>query len=264
VGIPLLKVRIRGKRLLKTQTFDGALYKTEKALRQHLESFVLKLNENTEYARAAEVTFNALLDRYMEEEMPARRSTQGSYRSIVKNHLRPQWGKRIISEIKPAELHTWLQELVLAPITKGHLRRLMHRLFDLATLWEYLPLERRNPIEIVKIKNVTKRQKESVVLTPEQFRCLLPQRPDMPDPRKLQHWLAVLGRRRALHQELARAPLPRRFRLPPEPLAAGRNAYRSEIDSRPGTVAPRAVYGDDRGLLRSHGYCGEGRPEPHR
>jgi hypothetical protein len=54
-------VRKRGKRHLKTQTFDGAVYKTEKALRQHLESFVFKLNETTEYARSAEVTFNALL-----------------------------------------------------------------------------------------------------------------------------------------------------------------------------------------------------------
>ena len=60
--------------------------------------------------------------------------------------------------------------LDLAPVTKGHLRSLMHKLFDLATLWEYLPLERRNPIKIVKIKNVTMRSKESVVLSPEQFR----------------------------------------------------------------------------------------------
>src|SRR6202041_3971457 len=32
----------------KVQTFDSAIYKTEKALRQHLESFVVKLNEKTE------------------------------------------------------------------------------------------------------------------------------------------------------------------------------------------------------------------------
>ena len=46
-------------------------------------------------------------------------------------------------------------------------------LFDLATLWEYLPLERRNPIEIVKIKNVTRRAKEAVMLSPEQFRKVI-------------------------------------------------------------------------------------------
>jgi integrase len=54
----------------------------------------------------------------------------------------------------------------------------MHKLFDLATLWEYLPLDRRNPIEIVKIKNVTKRNKESVVLSPEQFRDVVKRLPE--------------------------------------------------------------------------------------
>jgi integrase len=163
-------VEENGKRTAKSQYFDGALYRTEKAVRQKVESQLLKLNEDTEYARAKDVTFNALLDRYVAEEMPARHATKGSYTSIIKRRLRPQWGERIVSEIRPAELHAWFQSLDLAPLTKAHLRSLMHKLFDLATLWEYLPLERRNPIEIVKIKNVTRRTKEAVVLSPEQFR----------------------------------------------------------------------------------------------
>ena len=58
----------------KVQTFDSAIYKTDKALRQHLESFVVKLNEKTEYTRSAGVTFGALLDRYIAEEMPLSKS----------------------------------------------------------------------------------------------------------------------------------------------------------------------------------------------
>jgi integrase len=167
-----------GGRVRKVQTFDSAIYKTEKAVRQHLEGFIVKLNEKTEYARSAGVTFNALLDRYIEEEMPARHSTKGSYTSIINKRLRPQWGTSLISEIRPADLHAWFQSLALAPVTKGHLRSLMHKLFDLATLWEYLPLERRNPIEIVKIKNVTMRSKESVVLSPDQFRDVVKRLPE--------------------------------------------------------------------------------------
>ena len=63
-------------------------------------------------------------------------------------------------------------------VTKGHIRSLMHKLFDLAVLWEYLPLERRNPVDIVKIKGVTKREKEAVVVTPEQFREIVPKLPE--------------------------------------------------------------------------------------
>ena len=166
-----------GKRVPKLQTFSSSAFKTEKALRQHLEGFVLKLNAKTEYAQSADVTFNALLERYIEEEMPTRRATTGSYTSIINRHLRPRWGASLVSEIRPAEIHAWLQSLSLAPVTQGHIRSLMHKLFDLAMLWEYLPLG-RNPIEIVKIKNVTKRSRESVVLSPDQFRDVVTRLPE--------------------------------------------------------------------------------------
>ena len=78
-----------GERVGKVQTFDSAIYKTEKAVRQHLEGFIVKLNEKTEYSRSAGGTFNALLDRYIEEEMPARYSTKGSYTSIINLAYRP-------------------------------------------------------------------------------------------------------------------------------------------------------------------------------
>lgn len=167
-----------GKRVLKSQYFDGAIYRTEKSVRQKVESQLLKLNENTEYARANDVSFGALLDRYVAEELPSRSSTRSSYTTIINKHFRPKWGTQVVSEIRPSDLHAWFQSLPLAPITKGHLRSLMHKLFDLATLWEYLPLERRNPIEIVKIKNVTVRSKESVVLSPGQFRAVVKQLPE--------------------------------------------------------------------------------------
>ena len=162
-----------GKRKLRTQTFDGKLYRTESEVRKALETQILHLNRGTDYGRAAAVTFGALLDRYISEEMPARKSTAGSYHSLIRNHLRPRWGKHLLAEIRPSELHSWFQSLDLAPVSKGHVRSLMHKLFDLAALWEYLPLERRNPVDLVKIKGVTKRQKESIVLTPEQFRDVM-------------------------------------------------------------------------------------------
>jgi integrase len=110
--------------------------------------------------------------------MPERHATKGGYTSIINTHLRPKWGSHMVSDIRPAQIHQWFQSLDLAPITKGHVRSLMHKLFDLATLWEYLPLERRNPTEIVKIKNVTKVLKEAIVLSPEQFREIVLKLPE--------------------------------------------------------------------------------------
>jgi hypothetical protein len=81
-----------GKRKLRSQIFDAAVYRTEKAVRQKIEAQLLRLNDNTEYARGQEVTFNALLDRYIDEEMPERQATRGGYISIINMHLRPRWG----------------------------------------------------------------------------------------------------------------------------------------------------------------------------
>lgn len=45
------------------------LYNDQNGVRQKVEAQLLKLNEGTEYARANDVTFNALLDRYIVEEI---------------------------------------------------------------------------------------------------------------------------------------------------------------------------------------------------
>jgi integrase len=62
-------------------------------------------------------------------------------------------------------------------VSQGHVRSLMRLLFDRAALWEYFPMERRNPLELVKIKRVTKRSKEPIVITHDQFRAIAPKLP---------------------------------------------------------------------------------------
>jgi len=166
-----------GKRKLKMQTFNGKLYGTEADVRRAVGATVPRLNDATPYTPPVAVTFGALLDRYIAEEMPPRKSTSDSYTSIIKNHLRPRWENMVLSDIRPALIHSWFQSLKLQPVSKGHVRSLMRLLFDRATLWEYLPLERRNPLELVKIKRVTKRSKEPVVITHEQFRAVVPKLP---------------------------------------------------------------------------------------
>jgi integrase len=167
-----------GKRKLKAQTFDGRLYRTETDVRRAVDSQLHELNKTSGYSPALVVTFGFLLDRYIAEEIPSRKSTRDSYMSLIKNHLRPRWESILLADIKSSLIHTWFQSLKLSPISKGHIRALMHRLFDLAALWEYLSPEWRNPIEIVKVRNVSKRTKESVVLTPAQFKEVLAQLPE--------------------------------------------------------------------------------------
>jgi integrase len=57
----------------------------------------------------------------------------------------------------------WLRKLELSPKYKGHIRSLMHRLFDKAMLWELLRVE-RNRIDLVEVKGISKRKKRPRIL----------------------------------------------------------------------------------------------------
>jgi integrase len=155
----------------KQVTVDSKKFPTETAVRNHVAHLMLKVNDGTPYAEIRGVTFDALLGRYIAEELPERYSTQRSYLSIIERHLRPRWGKMLLSDIKPGPVYTWLRDLKAAPKYKGHIRSLLHRLFELAMLWELLDLG-RNPIGLVKLKGVSKRQKRHTRANP----CAIPVR----------------------------------------------------------------------------------------
>ena len=57
----------------------------------------LRLTANSDNPRAETLTFGALLDRYMKEEMPERHSTNLAYRSYIERHIRPKWSNSSLS-----------------------------------------------------------------------------------------------------------------------------------------------------------------------
>jgi len=58
-----------GQRKLKVQTFDAAIYKSERDVRKSVEAQLASLNANTLAGRAG-VTFGQVIDRYLIEELP--------------------------------------------------------------------------------------------------------------------------------------------------------------------------------------------------
>lgn len=152
-----------GKRVRKFVTLSGAEYPTEREAQLKLQPLLRKVNEGTVANVLEPVYFGSLLDRFIEEELPPKKSSQQSYLSLIKVHIRPKWGAMLIEKMKPADIKRWINELPLAPLSKGHIRSLMHKLFDLAQLWEYVEVG-RNPIQLVQVRGVTKREKDVVVL----------------------------------------------------------------------------------------------------
>lgn len=172
----------------KSMFLSTEKFPTQVAVERHLEAFVLKLNSENPTLAILEPTFAAILDRFIEEERmleikqrrPGDRcdsegelsySTVVSYLSVIKR-LREKWGTTRITRMKPVKVQDWLKQMDAAPKTKGHVKAIMHRLYEKAMLWELVEWQ-RNPMQLVEIKGISKRRKKPVVLTVEQYYLIL-------------------------------------------------------------------------------------------
>lgn len=177
---------LTGKR--KSMFLSAEKLPTQTAAERHLEGFVLKLNSENPTLAVLEPTFASILDRFIEDEKlleikklrPGDRvesegelsySTVVSYLSVIRR-IRERWGTTRITRMKPIQVQEWLKNMDAAPKTKGHLKAVMHRLYEKAMLWEMVEWQ-RNPMELVEIKGISKRRKKPIVLTVEQFYQIL-------------------------------------------------------------------------------------------
>jgi integrase len=133
-------------------------------------SYLLSMNDLK--PPGVSVSFGAVLQRYIAEELPERHSTASRYRCWLKNHIEPKWRDYPIEKIKPLLVEDWLKKLTLAPKSKSHLRTLMHILFNAAMRWELVPYQ-HNPMSLVRVKDGSKRLREPKFLTVEEFRALI-------------------------------------------------------------------------------------------
>jgi len=146
-----------------------AQYPTKTHALRIIEPLRLRLNLHHRFGRP--ISIGALIDHYVERELPERRhSTQQSHSSTLKRWILPRWGDRPLEEIKPVAVEEWLRSLTLAPKTKVNLRSLFHLIYEHARRWE---LTDRNPIDLVRQRGG--RRCIPRVLTPGEIRLLLAQ-----------------------------------------------------------------------------------------
>jgi len=146
-------------------------YQNETAARQAVAALLLKLNSEAPHIGA--VTFTALIDRYIAEELPERFSTRISYLSMVNSHIRSKWADFPLDKIKPMAVEDWLRHLLLAPKSKANIRSLMFSIFKCAERWELIEMG-KNPIVLVRVKDCSKRLTTPRVLTVKEYCSLLP------------------------------------------------------------------------------------------
>jgi integrase len=121
-------------------------YPTRADALRMVERFRLRLN--LEHRFAQPVTLDALVDHYVEQELPQLRyGSQQSHLCCLKRWIRPRWGRCLLEEIKPVAVEHWLRSLALAPKTKVNLRSLLHLVYQHGRRWE---LTDANPIDLVR------------------------------------------------------------------------------------------------------------------
>jgi integrase len=148
-------------------------YSSEAAVRKSpaVQAIVLRINAEHPLGPVTASTVGALVARYEKEEMPTRYSTRVSYQSFIDRYIRPRWAETAITGVKPMAVEDWLRRLKLAPKTRGHIKALMSVMFKCAQRWELIP---NNPMELVRVKDVSKRLRRPSVLTSDEFHKLLP------------------------------------------------------------------------------------------
>src|SRR3974390_1279926 len=145
-------------------------FPTESQARKAALSWLFSIN--AEPSNRMPVSFGAVINRYLAEEIPERPSTASRYRCWLKNHVEPKWRDYPIEQIKPLLVEDWLKKLDLAPKSKSHLKNLMRVLFSAAMRWELIPYQ-HNPMSLVRVKDSSKRQREPKALSVEEFRRVL-------------------------------------------------------------------------------------------
>lgn len=122
---------------------------------------------NAEVApNALVVTLQMVAEMYMAEDMPQRFSTRKGYLAKLQNHILPRWGETCLAGIQAADVERWLAGLPYAPKTKVHIRNLLRILIDSAMRRGLIQLG-RNPIELVRIRDATRRKRGRVLSSVE-------------------------------------------------------------------------------------------------
>ena len=194
--------------------FSTIEYPTKRDVQKAVQPILLRVNGSQAYRTQQQPTFGDLVERFIQEErlreikaQPAgqteteglRYSTAGAYLSNLQRHILPHWGSMTIASIKAGDVLEWLQGTRTVPRTigvaskplsqesKGHLKAIMHRLYEKGMLWGLIDLQ-RNPVELVEIRGISKRRKKPAILIVKQYQAVSE---TLPDPYKTMFTVAI-------------------------------------------------------------------------
>lgn len=143
--------------------------------RRDAEKAVLSLRSNINSEVRAPQMVSELVAHYRKHELTLERkafATVEAHESYLDLHILPKWQGYKLSEVKTVAVEKWLDSLPLAPASKTKIRNIMSAVYSHGIRHEWITF---NPIS--KVRCSAKRLREPDVLTPSEFRALLPELP---------------------------------------------------------------------------------------
>jgi integrase len=143
--------------------------------RKDAEKAVLALRAKINSEVRTPETVLDLVTHYSKHELTAERkshSTIANFKSNQKLYIEPKWGEFRLSAVRTVAVESWLHLLPLAPATRSKIRNQMSAVFTHAIRHEFLTF---NPITKVRCSAI--RLKDPAILSPSEFRSLLPHLP---------------------------------------------------------------------------------------
>lgn len=122
--------------------------------------------------KGAKITYRELADEWVRDSLSqARPSTQRNYKNILKNHILPVIGKKLIRDIRPRDLQALMNKEAKTASTSlmNNIRAVLSLSFDFAVFCEYL---RDTPLRGVKTPKA-RPLKERRAFTQEEFQQLI-------------------------------------------------------------------------------------------
>jgi integrase len=122
-------------------------------------------------SKPAPLSLASVWQGYAKEKMPERASTKRGYLIWVNNYILPRWGQTPLPEIKARAVELWLSGLDLAPKSRSNIRMMLSVIFEYAMWAELIPVD-RNPMELVRVKNVSQPGRKARTMSLEEFHRL--------------------------------------------------------------------------------------------
>ena len=141
-------------------------------LRKDAEKAVLSLRAKINSEVGTPETVHDLVAHPSKHELtPDRKShsTVENFKGNLKLHILPKWGTYRLSAVRTVAVEEWLHTLPFAPATKTKIRNQMSAVFNHGIRYEWIAT---NPIS--KVRCSAERLREPDVLSPVEFRSLLP------------------------------------------------------------------------------------------